>query len=156
MLQLFALLGPLPAKLKQNWLRYEVYFDDEEKLKKFVVDDDGFSYPEFDDLPKDDCQNTDSNTINDGLEQNTDETPSVVEADHPRDAQEHFNPGLYPSIVKVCERKVPQDEGGRQNIVFEMLNGTFSVSKTACLSFKPSLPSLLSNLRPQSLGTKVS
>ena len=123
LLQLFALLGPLPAKLKQNQSRYEVYFDDEEQLKKFVVDDDSFSYPELDNLPNDDCQSTDSNAINDGLEQNTDETLSAAKADHLRDTQERFNPELYPSIVKVCERKVPKDEGVPESIAeFTALN----------------------------------
>jgi len=87
------------------------------------VDDDSFSYPEFDSLPKDDCQSTDSNTINDALEQNTDEILSVAKADHPKDTQERFNPEVYPSIVKVCERKVPKDEGVPESIAeFTALN----------------------------------
>ncbi|KIX05306.1 uncharacterized protein Z518_06178 [Rhinocladiella mackenziei CBS 650.93] len=37
LIQLFSLLGPLPARLKHSWPRYGVYFDDEAQLKKFVT-----------------------------------------------------------------------------------------------------------------------
>lgn len=105
LIQLFSLLGPLPAKLKNSWPRYAVYFDNEGRLKKFVEDDDSFSYREFENLPEDDCRSTTSDAIDDGLQQESNEAFPIAPPDHLR-TQERFDPEFYPSIIKVCERKV--------------------------------------------------
>jgi serine/threonine protein kinase len=110
LIQLFSLLGSLPAKLKHSWPRYGVYFDNEGQLKKFDVDDDVFSYTELENLPEDDSRSTTSDTMNNSLQEKADEAPSIAQSDHLRTSQEFFDPELYPSIVKVCERKICKDQ----------------------------------------------
>ena len=110
LLQLSSLLGPLPAELKNSWLRYGAYFDDEGQLKKFDVDDDTFSYPELEDLPEEDCRGTTSDTMNDSLEEKAGETPSVTPLDHLGKSQEFFDSALYPSIVKTFEGNFCKDQ----------------------------------------------
>lgn len=110
LLQLSSLLGPLPAKLKNSWLRYEAYFDDEGQLKKFDVDDDTFSYPELENLPEEDCRGVTSDTMNDSLEEKAGETPSINPLDHLGKSQEFFDSGLYPSIVKTFEGNLGKDQ----------------------------------------------
>ncbi len=104
LIQLFSLLGPLPDELKHRWPRYGVYFDEAD------VDDDTFSYPELDIMPEEDCRNTTSSTMNDGLEKAAGETPFIASQHHPGKPLEFFDPKLYPSIVKLFERGVRKDQ----------------------------------------------
>jgi serine/threonine protein kinase len=114
LIQLFSLLGPLPAKLKHSWPRYEVYFDNEGQLKKLVEDDDSISYPELENLPEDDCRSTTSDAMDNGLQQENDEAIPVAPPDNV--IQECFDPDLYPSIIKVCERKGRKDQDPPESI----------------------------------------
>jgi len=110
LLQLFSLLGPLPAKLKDSWLRYGAYFDNEGQLKKFDVDDDTLSYPELESLPEEDCHGTTSDTMNASLEETVGETLSITLPEHLGKSQQVFDCALYPSIVKSFEGKVYNDQ----------------------------------------------
>jgi serine/threonine protein kinase len=103
LIQLFLLLGPLPAKLKHSWPRYKVYFDNEGQLKKFVENDESFSYTELENLPEDDCRSTTSDAMDNDLQQENDEALSITPPDYL--SQEPFDPESYPSIHKVYERK---------------------------------------------------
>ena len=112
LIQLSSLMGPLPTKLKHSWPRYGVYFDDKGQLKKFDVDDDTFSYPELEDFPENDYCDINPDTINDAAEQKVKENASIAPPDHPGKPQEFFDPELYPSILKVCQRKTRKDQEG--------------------------------------------
>ncbi|KIW11836.1 hypothetical protein PV08_09109 [Exophiala spinifera] len=103
LLQLFSLLGPLPAWLKQSWPRYDVYFNENGQPQKFIVDDDAFSYSELDDLPEEDHQSTPQDTESDGHQQQLDEVLS--NRNRLGKPHEFFDPDLYPSIVTLRERK---------------------------------------------------
>lgn len=91
LIQLFSLLRPLPAKLKNSWPRYGVYFDTEGQLKRFVEDDDKFSYAELENLPEDDCRSITSDAMDNRLPQENDEAFPIALPDHLR-TQECFDP----------------------------------------------------------------
>ncbi|KAI9656154.1 MAG: hypothetical protein M1831_004725 [Alyxoria varia] len=110
LLQLFSLLGPLPARLKQSWPRYDVYFNDNGHLQKFVVDDDAFSYSEFEDLPESDHQSTLEDAESDSHQQQPDEDVPNAPRNRLGKPQEFFDPDLYPSLVTLRERKPRKDE----------------------------------------------
>lgn len=104
-LQLFSLLGPLPSWLKQSWPRHDVYFNNDGQLQKFVVEDDEFSsYPEFEDLPREDDSPRSPDDEDNHHQQKADEE---VLPNGPRNRlgkpAEFFDPDLYPSIVTLRE-----------------------------------------------------
>ena len=110
LVQLFSLLGPLPAKLKDSWPRYGVYFDDVGQLTKFDVDDDDLSYPEFENLFKEDSRSTASDKTDVSVDQEDQEVIPIALPGHLRTSQELFDPELYPSLIKVCDRKISKDQ----------------------------------------------
>ena len=116
LMQLTSVLGPLPAKLKNSWSRYGTYFDENGNMKKFDVDDDAFSYSEFDNLPAEDRRSTASDTENEVHEERHEEDPSVTSLAHLGKPSEYFDPELYPSILKVFKLKARQDHDDPQSI----------------------------------------
>lgn len=109
LIQLFTLLGPLPSKLKHCWPRYGVYFDNEGRLKHFDVNDDPLPDIELGNtLQEDDGHSTTSDScqaMNNDLAQRIDEEPPITPPDYIRPSHEWFDPKLYPSIIKFCERE---------------------------------------------------
>ena len=116
LMQMSSVLGTLPAKLKNSWSRYGTYFDEDGNLKKFEVDDDAFSYSELDNLPAEDGHSTTSDTDNKALEERVKETPPTTPPSHLGKPPNYLDPELYPSIVKVFERKVRKDQEDPQSI----------------------------------------
>jgi serine/threonine protein kinase len=116
LMQLSSVLGPLPAKLKNSWSRYGTYFDYNGNMKKFDVDDDAFSYSEFDNLPANDRRSTASGAENDTREEKDAEDPSITPPTHLGKPSEYFDPELYPSILKVFKLKARQDQDDPQSI----------------------------------------
>ena len=110
LLQLFSLLGPLPARLKQSWPRYNVYFNENGQLQKFVVDDDAFSYSELGDVLEDDHQSTPEDTESDIHQQQPNEVLSNAPRNRLGKRSEFFDPDLYPSIVTLRERKPRKEQ----------------------------------------------
>ena len=69
------------------------------------MDDDAFSYSEFEDLPEDDHQSTPEDTESDSHQQQPNEVLSNAPRNRLGKPQEFFDPDLYPSIVTLRERK---------------------------------------------------
>ena len=105
LLQLFSVLGPLPAGLKQSWPHYDVYFNDNGHLQKFIVDDDAFSYSELEDIPENGHKRTPEDAESDSHQQQFNEDLSTAPRNRLGKPQEYFDPDLYPSIVTLRERK---------------------------------------------------
>jgi serine/threonine protein kinase len=116
LMQLSSVLGPLPAKLKNSWSRYGTYFDESGNMKKFDVDDDTYSYSEFDNLPAEDRRSTASGAENAVHEERDEEDPSITPPTHLGKPSEYFDPELYPSIFKVFKFKARQDHDDPQSI----------------------------------------